>query len=76
MTTGLVNMHIDRLIADLAIFEWLLKTGFTVTTTVMFWLPNIFQHGILQRNYRKMTIKRSFSNEFFVKLYGYNIVHL
>ena len=33
-------------------------------------------HGILQRNYRKMTIEWSFSYNSFVKLPFYNMVHL
>ena len=33
--------------------------------------PKYFYHGILQRNYRKMTIKWSFSYNFFVKFYGH-----
>ena len=35
--------------------------------------PNKISHAILQRNYRKMTINRSFSYNFFVKLYLYNM---
>ena len=41
--------------------------------TVILWLPKciameLFCHGILQRNYRKMTILWSFSYNSFVKL--------
>ena len=38
--------------------------------------PKFFYHGILQRNYRKMTITWSFSYNSFVKLYLYNMIHL
>ena len=43
--------------------------------TIMMWLPIFFQR-ILQRNYRKMTIKWSFSYYSFVKLSLYNMIHL
>ena len=43
--------------------------------TVMLWLPNSLNPEILQRNYRKMTILRSFSYNSFVKLSLYNTVH-
>ena len=38
--------------------------------------PKIFNHGILQRNFRKMTIRWSFSYVSFVKLSLYNTIHL
>ena len=38
--------------------------------------PKYFYHGILPRDYRKMTIKRSFSYNSFVKLSLYNMIHL
>ena len=38
--------------------------------------PNFFHHGHLQRNYRKMTIKWSFSYNSFVKLSLYITIHL
>ena len=41
--------------------------------TVMLWLPIYFCHGILQRSYRKMTIKWSFSYNSFVNISLYNI---
>ena len=38
---------------------------------VMLWF-----HGILQRNYRKMTMRRSFSYNYFCKIALYNTIHL
>ena len=37
---------------------------------------NFFYHEILQRSYRKMTMKWSFSYKSFVKLSLYNMIHL
>ena len=39
---------------------------------VMQWLPIFFHYGILQRNYREMTI----SYNYFVQVSLYNIIHV
>ena len=58
---------------------------FTVTCLVitqigynpmMLWLPIFLYPGIFQKNYRKMTIKWSFSENSFVKLSLYNMIYL
>ena len=38
--------------------------------------PKFLYDGILQRNYRKMTIQWSFSYNMFLKLSLYNMIHL
>ena len=38
--------------------------------------PIYFYNGIFQRDYRKMTIKWSFSYNFIVTLSPYNMIHL
>ena len=42
--------------------------------TAILWLL-YFYHGILQMNYRKMTIKWSFSYNFFVKIVPFHLYH-
>ena len=47
-----------------------------IYATVKLWPRKYFYHGILQRNYGKMTMKWSFSYNYFVKLSLYYRIHL
>ena len=52
------------------------NTNLDITYMDMLWLLKYFYHGILQNDYRKMTMKWSFSYNPFVTLSLYNTVHL